>query len=101
MLEDFEQTYDGDFTDSELLEAAANFYLYWPAMLQMLGTDIERAFDLLPNDLRGQCLRVQQERRLLDAKPQRKAFDFFISHASEDKKEIALPLAEQLKSLGA
>lgn len=48
-----------------------------------------------------QILRIQQYKVINEEVETEKEYDFFISHASEDKIEIAEPLAKELEKMGA
>ena len=48
-----------------------------------------------------QIINMQQFKNVQSESEINKEYDFFISHASEDKKEVAEPLAKELEKLGA
>lgn len=48
-----------------------------------------------------QIINMQQYKYVQEENEAEKEYDFFISHASEDKKEVAEPLARELEKLGA
>lgn len=48
-----------------------------------------------------QIVNLQQYKSVINNEEPEKEYDFFISHASEDKKEVAEPLAIELEKLGA
>ncbi len=90
---DFDEHYNTDYTDSVFAEELAEIHLHDPCSqlkLQLIGVEISEFFDLLPNDLRTLCMKKYQTIETT------KEYDFFISHASEDKATVAIPLAEEL-----
>lgn len=90
---DFDKYYNQDYICSAFAEDIAEIYLYSPCSqlkLQLLGVEISEFFDLLPNNLRSLCMKKYQ------TIVTEKEYDFFISHASEDKATVAIPLAEEL-----
>lgn len=90
---DFDEYYNSDYIDSVFAEEIAEMYLHDPCYqlkLQLIGVEISEFFDLLPNDLRTLCMKKHQTIE------NTKEYDFFISHASEDKATVAIPLAEEL-----
>lgn len=100
--EDFLDTYNSDFTSSDFAEQVADMYLYdlqGINKLKILGVDITDFFDLLPNDLKEQCIETYKCREQKNEDLMK--YDFFISHASEDKLIVAEPLAQALEILGA
>lgn len=102
---DFLEIYNGDYTSLDMIEMIASMYLYDPngdIELQMLGVTIDEFFDLLPNDLRDECIaKFESESHTIKNTGGFMNVDFFISHASEDKKTVAEPLAIALQSMGA
>ena len=90
---DFEECYNTDYVNYSFAEELAEIYLhdqYSHVKLKLIGVEISEFFDLLPNDLRTLCMKKHQTIE------NTKEYDFFISHASEDKTNIAIPLAEEL-----
>ncbi len=95
---DFENYYDSDYFHSDFAEKLAEIYLYdqhAEIKLHMIGVNISDFFDLLPNDIRNLCLNKYHRNETV------KEYDFFISHASEDKESVAIPLTEELRKLNA
>lgn len=50
--------------------------------------------------LKQEISRVETQHQSIDSEPDSEKYDFFISHASEDKEEFVKPLAETLESMG-
>ena len=96
ILEDYCDYYDSDLTDLHMMECLAYHYIYQPAVYQMMGADIEDALDMIPKDLADLFREVKRER----TKGNQQKYDFFISYASENKKQ-ALSLVESLKEKNA
>lgn len=104
-ISDFENQYDEDYMHEEFVEKIAYIYLedrYYKEKLRRLGVDISDFFDLLPTDLWERCL-DKYSRDAEDAGNEliMQKYDYFISHASEDKEAVAEPLTKALERLGA
>lgn len=102
---DFQEQYNEDYMHVGFAEQIAQIYLddkYYQEKLTIIGVDISDFFDLLPTDLRERCIgkySKNEERKGKEEKMQK--YDYFISHASEDKKAVAEPLTKVLEQLGA
>lgn len=102
---DFEEQYNEDYMNKTFAEQIAQIYLddqYYREKLQILGVDISDFFDLLPTDLWERCIKkYTQIKESVGNEAIMQKYDYFISHASEDKKVVAEPQANALKRLGA
>lgn len=69
-VNDFIETYNGDYVKSRFIEEVAGFYLSGgrnSPELRMLGVTIDEFFDLLPNDLRELCVqKYEREKKTMD-----------------------------------
>lgn len=107
-IRDFQDHYDEDYMDLGFAEQVAQIYLVdecYREKLYDLDVDISNFFDLLPTDLWERCIDKYRREKMENAgenrRMQKKEYDFFISHASEDKATVAEPLAKALEQLGA
>ena len=98
--ENFVENYDDEYIWFDLWQYKFMRYLDHENTLPVLTPEAEEMLQLMPNDI--------LERWELLEKTSKKAssityneYDFFISHATEDKKEIAEPLALELSKRGA
>ncbi len=104
-VDDFEDQYNADYMHVEFAEQLAQIYLddsYYREKLAIIGVSISDFFDLLPSDLRELCIEkyTENEERVGEEENVQK-YDYFISHASEDKEAVAEPLAKALEQMGA
>lgn len=104
-ISDFEVQYNEDYTDTTFAELIAEIYLddkYYREKLEHLGVDISDFFDLLPTDLRERCIeKYTENKESVGNEAMMQKYDYFISHASEDKNAVAEPLAKALERSGA
>ena len=66
--DDFAETYNADYVNGRFAEEMAYFYLRdgdSSAALQFMGVTIDEFFDLLPNDLREQCIRRYEREKVM------------------------------------
>lgn len=104
-IDDFKEQYNEDFMHIEFAEQIAQIYLddkYYQEKLTIIGVKISDFFDLLPTDLRERCIgKYAENEESKGRKEKMQKYDYFISHASEDKKAVAEPLTKALEQLGA
>lgn len=105
-LDDFELQYNEDYTSTTFAELIASIYLddkSYREKLQLLRVDIPDFFDLLPTDLRERCIEKYhtEKKESVGNETMMQKYDYFISHASEDKNAVAEPLAKVLERSGA
>jgi hypothetical protein len=77
------QFLEGDFT---------KFFARWPSMEQSFERGLQ-PFDPL-------ILEYLSHKQRVSIEPDAVSYDFFVSHASEDKDEIVIPLVAELRALG-
>jgi len=108
-LNDFAETYNGDYINERFAEEVAGMYLYEGADawgLQMLDVTIDEFFDLLPNDLRDKCIQKYESENksmkttVLHENRKEQGTTVFISYSwdNEEHKKWVLDLS---KALGA
>ena len=104
-ISDFEDQYNEDYMHEEFAEQIAYIYLndqYYREKLELLRVDISDFFSLLPTDLWEQCLEKYRENgESIGDESAMQKYDYFISHASEDKNTVAEPLTKALERSGA
>lgn len=102
---DFKEQYNEDYMHIGFAEQIAQIYLddkYYQEKLKILGVDISDFFDLLPTDLWERCIeKYTKNKESMGKETRMQKYDYFISHASEDKKVVAEPLTKALEQLGA
>lgn len=106
-VDDFEEVYNYDHTSVRFAEQVAFMYLNdEPEKLQWLGVTMDEFLDILPNDLREQCIEKQKEDAQVSApiikKNELNTPVVFISYSwdSEEYKEWIRDFSEQLNDRG-
>lgn len=98
--ETFVENYDDEYIWLDLWEYKFIWYLNHEKEFPLLTAEAEEMLQLMPNDIIKQwelCKRTTERR----ASVIYNEYDFFISHATEDKKDVAEPLALALRERGA
>ncbi len=98
--ENFVEQYDDEYIWLDLWEYRFLWYLNHPEEFPILSPEAEEMLQLMPNDILDQWGLLKEMKK---NKPSiiYNEYDFFISHATEDKKDIAEPLALELGEMGA
>lgn len=97
--ENFVAWYDDKYIWLDLWEHRFLWYINNPKEFPLLTPDVEHMLQLMPNDIVDQwSLRKMEAKSML---PIYREYDFFVSHATEDRNAIAEPLTIELEKLGA
>lgn len=96
----FVEQYDDEYIWLDLWEHRFVWYLNHPEEFPVLTPQAEEMLQLMPNDILEMwrlCEKMHKD------KPSGvyNEYDFFVSHATEDKKAVAEPLALELRAMGA
>lgn len=98
--ENFVDNYDDEYIWLDLWQHKFVWYLDYEKTLPVLTPEAEEMLQLMPNDILKQW-ELWGKRAEKVSSVTYNEYDFFISHATEDKKEIAEPLALELSKRGA
>lgn len=98
--ENFVENYDDEYIWLNLWQHKFMWYLDHEKKFPILTPEAEEMLQLMPNDIlkRWELFKKAAEKT---SSVTYNEYDFFISHATEDKKEIAEPLALELSKRGA
>ena len=98
--ESFVESYNDEYIWLDLWEHKFIWYLNHEEAVPLLTPEAEEMLQLMPNDILKQweLLKKSAEKT---SRVIYNEYDFFISHATEDKAEIAEPLALELSTRGA
>lgn len=97
--ENFVENYGDEYIWFDLWEYKFMWLIDNEKTLPVLTPEAEEMLQLMPNDIINQWELKKSSENMPPA--MYNEYDFFISHATEDKKEVAEPLALELKKKGA